>query len=184
MTENASGTATSQRDDSRPVEVLVGRIGRAHGVRGDVTIDVRTDEPERRFADGMTFDTPVGKLELQESRWHGQRLLATFVGVRDRNAAEALRGTELHVVIPVDERPDDPEEFYDHQLIGLSAVTDAGELVGEVGEVLHLPAQDLLVVRRNGAEVLIPFVTEIVPTVDIDAGRLVVVPPSGLLDEG
>ncbi len=169
---------------SASIELMVGKIGRAHGIRGDVTIEVRTDEPERRFAAGTTFDTARGELTLEASRWHGQRLLATFRGVTDRSAAEALRGTELLVDIPVGERPDNPEEFYDHQLIGLAAVTDDGEAVGEVSEVLHLPAQEVLVVRRNGAEVLIPFVSEIVPTVDLDAGRLVVIPPSGLLDGG
>ncbi|MBA2444764.1 MAG: ribosome maturation factor RimM [Nocardioidaceae bacterium] len=181
---DAFGVAVSDADlESARVELLVGKIGRAHGIRGDVAIEVRTDEPERRFADGTTFDTTRGTLHLASARWHGQRLLATFVGVADRNAAEALSGTELRVDIGVDERPDDPEEFYDHQLIGLTAVTDAGEVVGDVSEVLHLPGQEVLVVRRNGAEVLIPFVSEIVPTVDISASRLVVVLPLGLLDE-
>ncbi|MEJ7744795.1 MAG: ribosome maturation factor RimM [Nocardioidaceae bacterium] len=166
------------------IELLVGRIGRAHGLRGDVAIDVRTDEPERRFTDGAAFDTSHGKLELRSSRWHGQRLLATFVGVTDRNAAEGLNGIELRVGVPATERPDDPEEFYDHQLIGLVAVTEEGTHVGEVREILHLPAQDVLVVRRDGAELLIPFVSEIVPALDLEARRLVVVPPPGLLDEG
>lgn len=179
----AASADTATELESAKVELVVGKIGRAHGIRGDVAIEVRSDEPERRFADGATFATARGMLHLASARWHGRRLLATFVGIDDRNAAEALRGAELRVAIGVDERPDDPEEFYDHQLIGLLAVTDAGESLGDVSEVLHLPGQEVLVVRRNGAEVLIPFVSEIVPAVDLVGGRLVVVPPLGLLDE-
>lgn len=182
--DSGKDTAPGRESAHKPlVELLVGKIGRAHGLRGDVAIDVRTDEPDRRFADGVSFDTRCGRLELKSSHWHGQRLLATFVGVTDRTAAEALSGVELRVGVPAYERPDDPEEFYDHQLIGLAAVTDAGAALGEVSEVLHLPAQDVLVVRREGAEVLIPFVSKIVPAVDLEARQLVVVPPAGLLDE-
>ncbi len=165
------------------IEIVVGKVGRAHGLRGDVTIDVRTDEPERRFAPQTAFATPRGELTVQSTRWHGQRLLARFAEVVDRTAAEALRGVELRVEMPVDERPVDPEEFYDHQLVGLAVQTDAGDGVGEVAEVLHLPAQDVLVVRREGRDQsLIPFVKEIVPTVDLAANRLVVTDQPGLLD--
>ena len=163
------------------VELLVGKGGRAHGSRGDVTIEVRTDEPERRFAPGTRFDTTRGGLTLVTSRWHGRRLLAAFAEVADRASAEALRGAELRIVIPADERPVDPEEFYDHQLVGLRVECLTGEMVGEVVEVLHLPAQDVLVVRDDGTDVLVPFVAEIVPVVDVEAGRVVVADRPGLL---
>lgn len=166
------------------VELLVGRVGRAHGLRGDTVIDVRTDEPDKRFAVGASFDTVRGRLEVRRSVWHGQRLLVGFTGVDDRTTAEALRGTELRILVRSDEQSDDPDEFYDHQLIGLLALRDDGVQVGAVTEVLHLPAQDLLVVARStGGEVLIPFVRELVPSVDLVAGQLVVVDRPGLLEE-
>jgi 16S rRNA processing protein RimM len=165
------------------VELLVGKVGRAHGVRGDVVVDVRTDEPDQRFAVGTTFATGRGPLTVSSSRWHGQRLLVTFESVRGRTAAEELRGTELRIAVPADARPDDPEEFYDHHLVGLRADSASGEPLGEVTEVLHLPAQDVLVVRHEGRDVLVPFVRDIVPDVELDAGRLVVADLPGLLDE-
>jgi len=169
------------------VELLVGKVGRAHGIRGDLTIDVRTDEPDRRFAAGSVFATARGTLTIASSRWHSGRLLVQFDGVADRSAAEALRGTELRAEIDPDERPEDPEEFYDHQLVGLRVETDEGGTavsVGELVEVLHLPAQDLLVVRREegGPDALVPFVKEFVPVVDLTAGRVVITDPVGLLD--
>lgn len=168
------------------MELLVGKVGRAHGVRGDLTIDVRTDEPDRRFATGTVFSTPRGPLTVASSRWHSGRLLVCFDGVVDRTAAEALRGTELRAEIDPTERPDDPEEFYDHQLVGLRVETEDGGTpvaVGELVEVLHLPEQDLLVVRRvaGGPDALVPFVSEFVPTVDLTTGRLVVSDRIGLL---
>lgn len=167
------------------MDVVVGRIGRPHGVRGEVTVEVRTDSPEVRFAPGTVLGTDParpGGLEVAGFHWHSGRLLLSFDGVVDRTGAESLRGLLLTAVIADDERPEDPEEFYDHQLVGLTARTVAGDL-GQVAEVLHLPAQDLLVVRTAaGREVLVPFVSEIVPEVDLAAGTLLVDPPAGLLD--
>lgn len=166
--------------------VTVGRIGRAHGVRGELAVEVRTDVPDERFADGtvlVTDPAPAGPLTVRRTRWHGGRLLVTFDAVADRDAAEALRGVILQTEVADDERPDDPEEFYDHQLVGMRVVTVSGDVVGTVGEVIHSPAQDLLSVRRDaGGEALVPFVTEIVPEVDVAAARIVVDPPAGLLD--
>jgi 16S rRNA processing protein RimM len=158
------------------VEVVVGRVARAHGLRGDVLVEVRTDEPERRFAVGARFRTPRGDLDVASVAWHGTRLLTRFEGVSGRDAADGLRGLELRVELPAGERPDDPEEYYDHQLIGLGVFDPEGVRVGEVADVLHLPAQDLLSVRRDaggdsGAEVLVPFVRALVPTVDLAAQR-------------
>lgn len=161
---------------------MVGKVGRAHGVRGDVVLDVRTDEPERRFVPGTSFATARGELTIAVTRWHGQRLLARFEQVSDRTGAERVRGVELRAVVAADERPEDPEEFYDHQLLGLTAVTSSGEHLGPVREVLHLPAQDVLVVNVAGNDVLVPFVTQLVPTVDLATGRVVVVDRPGLID--
>ncbi|MGH3506883.1 MAG: ribosome maturation factor RimM, partial [Nocardioidaceae bacterium] len=111
------------------------------------------------------------------------RLLVRFEGIADRTAAEQLRGLELRVDVPADESPEDPEEYYDHQLVGLRAEASDGRSLGEVTEVLHLPMQDVLVLRHEGADRLVPFVTDFVPVVDLDAGRVVVEAVPGLLDE-
>ena len=169
------------------LRVVVGRIGRAHGIKGDVTVDVRTDEPELRFAPGtvlLTEPEPLGPLTVVDARVHSGRLLVRLEGVDDRTAAGVLRGALLQVDIDPSERPEDPEEFYDHQLVGLAVRTTAGVAVGEVVEVLHLPGQDVLAVRRpEGGEALVPFVAAIVPEVDLDGRTVIVDPPPGLLDD-
>jgi 16S rRNA processing protein RimM len=169
------------------VEVVVGRIGKAHGIRGEVTVEIRTDDPELRFAPEAELATDRSDrptLVVVRSRPHSGRMLVLFDGVPDRNAAELLRGTLLSVDADDDPPIDDPDEFYDHQLVGLSAVTVDGTVLGEVADVVHLPASVLLAVRREGAarEVLVPFVREIVPEVDVAGGRVVVDPPPGLLE--
>jgi 16S rRNA processing protein RimM len=169
------------------VQLVVGRIGRAHGIKGDVAVEVRTDEPELRLAPGAVLATEpaaTGPLTIATGRVHSGRLLLRFEGVADRTAAEALRNTLLIAEVDPEELPEDPEEFYDHQLIGMDVVTAAGTAVGEVAEVLHLPSQDLLRVERpGGGEALIPFVTEIVPEIDLTEQRITVTPPPGLIDE-
>ncbi|MGK5530255.1 ribosome maturation factor RimM [Streptomyces sp. URMC 129] len=168
------------------MQLVVARIGRAHGIKGEVSVEVRTDEPEVRLAPGavLATDPPeTGPLTVAGGRVHSGRLLLRFEGVADRTAAEALRNTLLIAEVDPDEQPEDPEEFYDHQLVGLDVVTGDGVRVGSVTEIAHLPGQDLLVVARDGGgEALIPFVAEIVPTVDLAARRAVVTPPPGLLD--
>jgi 16S rRNA processing protein RimM len=170
------------------VQLVVARIGRAHGIKGEVTVEVRTDEPESRLGPGAVLSTDppeAGPLTIERGRVHSGRLLLRFEGVNDRTAAEALRNTLLIAEVDPEERPEDPDEFYDHQLIDLDVVTRGGTTVGRVEEVAHPPGQDLLVVRReDGSEALIPFVTEIVPEIDLDAQRILVDPPPGLLDEG
>ncbi|MGP3986332.1 ribosome maturation factor RimM [Streptomyces sp. 3N207] len=169
------------------MQLVVARIGRAHGIKGEVTVEVRTDEPELRLAPGAVLATDpatVGPLTIASGRVHSGRLLLRFEGFGDRTAAEALRNTLLIAEVDPDESPEDPEEFYDHQLEDLEVVTGDGTVVGRIESVAHLPAQDLLVVRReDGGEVLIPFVHEIVPEVDLEAQRAVVDPPPGLLGE-
>lgn len=166
------------------MQLVVGRIGRPHGVRGEVTVEVRTDDPELRFAEGMSIATdPAGRgpLVVEGRRWHKDVLLVAFEGFHDRDAAEELRGTMLVIDSAEVEPSDDPDEFHDHQLVGLAVETVSGEAVGEVTDVLH-HGQDLLVVRRPGQdEALIPFVKALVPEVDLQGGRLVVDPPEGLL---
>ncbi|WP_345572125.1 ribosome maturation factor RimM [Nonomuraea rosea] len=166
------------------MQLVVGRIGRPHGVRGDVTVEVRTDEPELRFAVGTALATDPadrGPLLIESRRWHKGMLLVSFAGIADRDVADELRGTMLVIDSSEVTPSDDPDEFHDHQLIGLAVETTAGEPVGEVTNVLH-HGQDLLVVRRSGAEeALIPFVKALVPEVDVAGGRLVVDPPEGLL---
>jgi 16S rRNA processing protein RimM len=168
------------------VLVVVGRIGRAHGIHGELGVEVRTDEPEDRLAPGVVLVTdPVaaGPLTITAGRVHSGRLLLRFAGVDDRTAAESLRGTLLLADVDPGRRPDDEEEWYDHQLVGLAVVRADGAPVGEVAQVLHLPAHDVLAVRRpDDSEVLVPFVAEIVPEVDVATHRLVVTPPPGLLD--
>lgn len=168
------------------MELVVGRIGRAHGIRGDVTVDVRTDDPDERFGPGAVLRTDperIGPLTVQEGKYHSGRLLLRFAGVADRGAAEALRGTLLLADVDPDARPQDPEDFFDHQLLGLAVRRADGRPVGEVVEMLHLPGQDVMLVRRpDGSDVLVPFVTAIVPVVDLDAREVVVDPPPGLLE--
>ena len=171
--------------------LVVGRIGKAHGLRGEVSVEPRTDEPDRRFAVGArlgveskrpgSLDTTT--LTVARTRWHSGRLLVTFEEIADRNAAEDARGTMLVVPVDPDERPDDPEEFYDHQLVGLAVVTTSGEPLGDLTEVVHGAAQDLLVVAQGDREVLVPFVSELVPEVDLAAGRVVVDDRPGLFAE-
>jgi 16S rRNA processing protein RimM len=168
------------------VQLVVGRIGRPHGIRGEVTVEVRTDDPGARFAPGSALATDPadrGPLVVAAVRWHSGRLLVGFAEVADRTAAERLRGTTL--LVDSDDLPPtgDPDEFYDHELVGLAAVSVDGGRLGSVAEVRHTGAQDLLVIRRPaGDEVLVPFVAEIVPEVDVAGGRVVVDPPPGLIE--
>ncbi|MGF1428561.1 ribosome maturation factor RimM [Kitasatospora sp. LaBMicrA B282] len=169
------------------MQLVVGRIGRAHGIRGDVFVEVRTDEPELRLGPGavlLTDPAGVGPLTVESGRVHSGRLLVRFAGIKDRTAAEALRNTMLISEVDPDERPEEDDEYYDHQLIGLDVVLLDGTLVGELTEVVHLPYQDLLTVTRpDGKEVLVPFVEQLVPTIDLAEQRCVINPPPGLIDE-
>jgi 16S rRNA processing protein RimM len=173
------------------MRVIVGRIGRPHGIRGEVVIGVRTDEPDLRFAVGATLDATEradepadGQLTVASARWHSGQLLVGFAGVTDRTAAGELTGRWLSMDSSQLPEIGDPDEFRDHELIGLSVRTCAGEPVGVVADVLH-PGQDLLVVRRTDGqegEYLVPFVKAIVPEVDVQGGVVVIDPPPGLLD--
>ncbi|MFI9098964.1 ribosome maturation factor RimM [Streptomyces fildesensis] len=169
------------------MQLVVGRIGRAHGIKGEVTVEVRTDEPEVRLGPGAVLATDpatAGPLTIESGKVHSGRLLLRFEGVRDRNGAEALRNVLLIAEVDPAELPEDPEEFYDHQLVDLDVVTVDGVEVGRILEISHLPGQDLLIVERpDGTEVMIPFVSEIVPEIDLENQRAVIDPPPGLLND-
>ena len=172
------------------IELVVGRIGKPHGLRGDVTVDVRTDEPDRRYAEGarLLAQPPRGsafeytELTVASARWHGSVLLVTFVELPDRNAAESARGVVLRAAVPADETPEEPDAFYEHQLEGLAAYDVDGTRLGEVAGLVHGGAQDLLRVRTaEGREALVPFVAALVPEVDVAGGRVVIADRPGLV---
>lgn len=182
--------STDAADGPAHVEVVVGRIGKPHGLRGEVTVDVRTDEPERRFARGSTLraEPPPGsasslrEVTVASSRWHQSVLLLHLEELPDRTAAEAARGLVLHASIPVDESPEDPDEYYDHQLVGLAAHDEQGVPLGTVAGLVHGGAQDLLrITTPDGREALVPFVKALVPEVDVAGGRVVVADRPGLV---
>ena len=164
------------------MRVIVGRVGRAHGVRGEVAVVLHTDDPQVRFAAGsslFTGESGSGRLSVADSRWHSGRLLVRFEGVGDRTAAEALAGTLLYR--EDSDRVEEAGAWYDHDLIGCQ-VQCAGAVVGTVVDVLHLPAQDTLEVEVAGGGVrLVPLVAALVPTIDVAAGRIVVADIPGLL---
>ena len=171
------------------MDLVVGRIAKAHGITGEVVVEVRTDDPDERFAVGNRLRLTNSRRGLDRevtiaaTRPHSGRLLLRLDGVTDRDGAEALRGS-LFVVDTVDLPPIDvPDEFYDHQLEGLTARTVGGDVIGTVTEVLHTPGAELLSVRTEaGGEVLVPFVSEIVTEVSLSDGVVTVDPPEGLLD--
>ena len=170
-----------------PVElIVVGRIGRPQGIKGEVTVEVRTDDPDDRFAPGAVLQTDPserGPLTVFSSRRQGKYLVVLFEGLTDRNAAETVRDTMLLVSVADLPPLANDDEYYDTQLVGLAAVLIDGSSLGEVTDVLHLPGGDVLVVRRShGAEALVPFVRAIVPTVDLLGRQLVIDPPEGLLE--
>lgn len=172
-----------------PAALLVGVVVRPHGLAGELAVDLHTDSPQERFAPGAvltradTRGAAIGVLTVESARPHSGRLLVRFVEAPDRTAAEALRGTRLLVDVAELPPTDDPDEFHVHQLEGLAAELADGTPVGTVREVVHGPGGELLVLARaEQPDALVPFVREIVPTVDVAGGRVVLDPPEGLLD--
>jgi 16S rRNA processing protein RimM len=169
-------------------ELVVARVGRPQGLRGEVSVEVRTDDPAGRFVVGASFRTDpasAGPVTISSVRDQSGRTILGFAGYPDRTAAEQLRGLLL-VIDADDSAPAGAEEWYDHQLVGLAAVHVDGRALGTIARVDHLPAQDLLAIRplppSGGPEVLVPFVTALVPVVDVPGGRVVLDPPGGLFD--
>ena len=161
------------------MRLLVGRIGRAHGILGEATIEVRTDEPDRRFAIGATVQTDShGDLKITSGRVHNGILLLGFEGITDRNAIEKLRNTMLYAEVDINEVSDDEDEYHVLQLIGCQAVLENGDVFGQISDVINLPAQDLLAIKTPDGEQLIPFVRQLVPIVDIANKKVVVSPPT------
>ena len=199
MSEHPAPRQASQPDSGRvgkkaADQVRVGRLTKAHGLKGALKIELYTDDPDRRFTPGSTFTLQVptsspwhGKtLELVELRWYNGSPVGFFVGVGDRTAAETLVKAILWVDQDPSQLPDEQDAWYDYQLVGLRALRDGVE-VGRVARVEHFPAQDLLVISTGGddgsTEVLVPFVAAIVPAVDITAGTVTLTPPAGLFEE-
>ena len=165
------------------MELLIGRVVKSHGIKGEVAVEVTTDSPEARYTVGEVLHGKQGKKEheltIATVRPHKGRLLISFDEIPDRTAADSLRGTQFFAA-PIED-PDD-DGFYDHELEGLRVMLD-GEPIGEVTGVTHGPTQSLLeVALESGKEALVPFVEEIVPEVDLDAGTCTITPPEGLLE--
>ena len=163
------------------MQLVVGRIGRAHGVQGEATIELRTDDPEVRFAVGQTVTLADGRsLKISGNRWHNQILLLSFSGINDRNQIEELRDQLLYA--EVDTNSTEPGEYHFQQLIGSQVVLPDGSNLGLVTEILQLPGQDLLSVGSQKGEVLIPMVKQIIISIDVDKRIIKINPPEGLLD--
>ena len=166
------------------MRLLVGRIGRAHGIAGEATIEVRTDESEDRFALGARVQTDaIGELTITSRRDHNGVLLLSFENITDRNGIEKLRDTLMYSDVDIDAPGVDDDDYHVLQLIGCTAFLDSGEKFGEVSDVINLPGQDLLAIASASGEVLIPFVHQLVPVVDIKNKRLTVIPPSLAMGE-
>ena len=160
------------------MKLNVGRIGKAHGILGEATIEVRTDEAEDRFAIGAVLETENhGNLTVVSARVHNGILLLGFEGIENRNAIEALRNELLYTDVDINAPGIDEDDYHVLQLVGCKAYLVDGDEFGDVADVLNLPGQDVLVIKNNEGETLIPFVRQLVPLVDIGAKRLTVIPP-------
>ncbi|MBC7462809.1 MAG: ribosome maturation factor RimM [Actinobacteria bacterium] len=160
------------------MRLLVGRIGRAHGILGEATIEVRTDQPEDRFAVGARVQTDKhGDLIITSHRWHNGILLLGIQGVSDRNAIEKFKDTLMYAEVNIDSESEDEDDYHVLQLIGCTAFLESGEEFGKVSDVINLPAQDLLAIQTPNGESLIPFVRQLVPIVDVKNKRMTVIPP-------
>jgi 16S rRNA processing protein RimM len=170
------------------MDLVVGRVVKAHGVTGEVVVEIRTDDPDMRFGPGSSLrgrpsrGGPESRYVIESAREHSGRLLVRLDGIADRTAADALRGTIF--LVDSEELPpiEDPDEFYDHQLEGLQVVTTTGTAIGSVAEVLHTAAGELLSVRTEEGEVLVPFVSAIVTSVSLADQTIEIDPPEGLLE--
>ena len=171
-------------------QLRVGRLTKAHGLKGAIKIELFTDDPARRFTPGASFTLQVptsspwhGKtLELNELKFYNGHPVAFFKDVPDRSAAESLIKAILWVDHDPAEESQEEDAWFDHQLVGLRVLRD-GVDVGEVTQIDHFPAQDLLTIKTANGDVLVPFVTAIVPSVDVKSGTLTVTPPAGLFEE-
>jgi 16S rRNA processing protein RimM len=166
------------------MQLQVARIGKPHGIRGEVTVQVLTDAPADRFVPGTEFvvePASVGPLTVVSARWNKDILLLAFEEIETRNDAETLRGAKLFIETEELDRDDD-EGWYEHELVGLEARVGS-QVVGKIAALHTMPVQDLLVVEApDGKEILIPFVEQIVPEVNVAEGFVLLTPPAGLFD--
>ena len=175
-------------DQGQKNQLRVGRLVKAHGLKGAFKLELYTDNPDGRFVPGAVFTLQVpesspwhGKtVTVREFRWMNSHAVVFLEGVDDRNAADELVRAILWMDDSVDEQEDDA--WYDHQLVGLDVVRD-GAVIGRVARLEHMPAQDLLIVKVDDREVMVPFVSAIVPEVNLAEGRVTVTPPTGLFEE-
>ena len=185
----SSGTEQSIPSPSKS-QLRVGRLTKAHGLKGAIKVELYTDAPERRFVPGAVFSLQVptssdwhGKtLELIELKFYNAQPVAFFAGVLDRSTAETLIKAILWIEHDPAEKSDEEDAWFDHQLIGLAVLRD-GVRVGTISQIDHFPAQDLITVDTPTGDVLVPFVKAIVASVDIEAGTMTVTPPLGLFEE-
>jgi 16S rRNA processing protein RimM len=187
-----SELAMSSENNATPphTQLRVGRLTKAHGLKGAIKLELFTDDPGRRFVPGAVFTLQVpsgspwhGKtLELVELRWYNEHAVGFFKGVPDRTTAETLAKAILWIEQDAAEQSDEEDAWFDHQLVGLDVVRD-GVTVGTISRLDHFPAQDLLIVKTPNGDVMVPFVKAIVPTVDVKAGIVTVTPPLGLFEE-
>ena len=177
-------------DNTPPgTQLRVGRLTKAHGLKGAIKLELFTDDPGRRFVPGAVFTLQVptsspwhGKtLELVELRWYNQHAVGFFKDVPDRSTAESLAKAILWIAQDSAEQSDEEDAWYDHQLVGLAVVRD-GKRVGTIARLDHMPVQDLLIVKTPNGEVMVPFVKAIVPSVDVKAGIVTITPPAGLFE--
>jgi 16S rRNA processing protein RimM len=174
---------------SSKTKLRVGRLVKAHGLKGALKLELYTDSPDQRFRAGQELELQVpetsewfGKtVKVAELRFYNQAPVLFLEGIQDRSQAETLVKAILLIETDLEQLPEDPEAWYDHQLVGLTALVGE-EVVGKVIRVDHLPAQDLLAIETSNGEVLVPFVKQIVPSVDIKTGQVVLTPPAGLFE--
>jgi 16S rRNA processing protein RimM len=174
---------------SSKTKLRVGRLVKAHGLKGALKLELYTDSPDQRFRAGQELELQVpetsewfGKtIKVAELRFYNQSPVLFLEGIQDRSQAETLVKAILLIETDLEQLPEDPEAWYDHQLVGLTALV-GDEVVGKVIRVDHLPAQDLLAIETSNGEVLVPFVKQIVPLVDIQKGQVVLTPPAGLFE--
>ena len=183
-------TTVPDSEKDRTQQLRVGRLTKAHGLKGAIKLELFTDDPGRRFVPGAVFtlQVPTGSawhgktLELVELRWYNQHAVGFFKDVPDRTTAETLAKAILWIDADVAEQSDEEDAWYDHQLVGLAVMRD-GVRIGTIGRLEHMPAQDLLIVKTPTGDVMIPFVKAIVPSVDVKNGLVTITPPPGLLEE-
>lgn len=175
---------------SNSTKLRVGRLLKAHGLKGAIKLELYTDSPNERFVPGAVLELQVpedsqwfGKtITVSELKWFNQSPVLFIEGVSDRNVAETLIKAILLIDQPLDASPEEPDAWYDHQLAGLKVLREGVE-IGTLVRVDHMPAQDLLIIKTEAGEVLLPFVKAFVPKVDVAAGIIEITPPGGLFEE-